>query len=86
MEAPEQNSEKLKKNMQILEDIAKGMRADAKSSLESTLAGLKSLKANMDTETAVKMKEELEKSGTSFEILNEELAKFRKAASRTYGN
>ncbi len=74
--------DKFTQNMKDLEDLAKNMQSDAVSSLTSSVAILKKIRGNMDVETAIKMKDEMEKSGTSFEILNDELGKFKKAAER----
>ncbi len=74
--------DKFTQNMKDLEDLAKNLQGDAVASLKSSVAILKKVHGNMDVETAIKMKNEMEKSGTSFEILNDELEKFKKAAER----
>ncbi len=74
--------DKFTQNMKDLEDLAKNLQGDAVASLKSSVAILKKVHGNMDVETAIKMKNEMEKSGTSFEILNDELGKFKKAAER----
>lgn len=80
----QQGQNKYTQNMKDLEDLAKNLQSDAASTLNSTLSILKRVRENMDVKTAIKMKEEMEKSGTSFDVLNQELAKFKKAAQRTW--
>ena len=84
MDQQRQNSKKVDENMKILEDISRGLRDDAESSLVGTLDNLKKMRENMDVPTALAMKEELEKSGTSFETMTDELGKLRKATERNY--
>ena len=83
MEQQDQDrKERINQNMQDLENLAKTLQSDASDSLKGTVSILKKIQKNMDIDTALKMKDEMEAAGTSFEKMNDELGKFKKAAAR----